>query len=412
MGENMTKKILSKLISIIMKERRKIAVLESKDTNKPLEQSLSEVDEGLNILRYFENQEIVWKINSISGSIQRYPLGTCLFILPFNYPFLLSCWKIAPCLATNNICWIKPSPHTPNSIKYVAEKLNEPEFLQVFNLNEDETIRLINNVDHVGFIGGDIGARAIWNASYGKSVSIEASGCNPLIIGKDFNFDLMNIVADAILTNAGQNCCKPSLIFVPKSIYEKFEISLCNFCEKYPIIPLSNEVVFDKFNLDTKNLELHPAVKKIVVKSQFLQNHVFSTNPILYKFNECIEDKAPLFKEIFGPTTTLILYDNLTEVLKILETNKYKLALGVFSSNTAWALDIISKLKYGMNWINAYNNCPPDLSFGGSEFSGTVWSKDLGRQSMYCLTKQISVYNTFIDTKRNGNDRESVDDNS
>ncbi len=377
------------IIDIATKHQHIIAELDSKDTYKPLQQSLQEVKDGIKVLEFCALQKHIFnKMTTENGYIYRAPLGNCLFILPFNYPFLLFCWKVGPALSAGNSCIVKPSPYTPSSASYIANMLKEPDILQVVQTSEQETINLIKSdtVDHVGFIGGQEGAKAIWNASYGKSMSIESSGCSVLIVHKSAKCEqVASIVTDAVLENAGQNCCKPSFVLLPKRKLKYLCDKISMAMSQYKLIPLINDKQKEIFD---KKIALRSKMYKYlkIPKQNGLSNFV---NPRLFVSSKelAIED----YEEIFGPTCIIIPYDNMSQIDAIMSSNKQRLAMGILSKDLQFASNLIHKYRFGINWINSYNTCPPDVCFGGSQLSGTSWSKDLGLESIYGLTRLYSI---------------------
>ena len=387
------KNVLRKLISFITKNKEIIASIESKDTQKPIEQSICEVEDGVKVLEYYNRLQIQMKVVSESGTTYRVPLGNALFILPFNYPFLLACWKIGPALATGNSCWIKPSPYAPNSIKYVLDEINEPNIIKCVLATNEETLALVKNpnVHHIGFIGGQEAAQIIWRNAYGKSIGIEASGCNAIVVDEDVPKNAVETITDAVLTNAGQNCCKPSHIFIPKSKIEELVPKLQFAFSRYPLIPLINDIQKSKYIkniefLDNSSFTLLPIDSST---SPFSKNSSF-VPPKLFLYNKT-RPSPYFYNEIFGPVTIIIPYSSVTQLDAIIMPNTNKLAFGVLSTNPHFAHNLIHKYHHGINWVNQYNICYPDLCFGGALLSGSSWHKDLGIEAAHGLTKQFSV---------------------
>lgn len=184
----------------ILEYKEEFAKLLTLEQGKPLSQSTTEVDLGTTWLKAFSQMELAEELleeNDERKIIQRYtPLGVCCGIVPWNYPILLACGKIAPALSTGNTIIIKPSPYTPYcdlKLVEIGRKFFPPGVLQVLSGGEDLGPMLTEHpdIDKISFTGSTVTGKKVMEscAKTLKRMTLELGGNDAAIICEDVDIE-------------------------------------------------------------------------------------------------------------------------------------------------------------------------------------------------------------------------------
>jgi acyl-CoA reductase-like NAD-dependent aldehyde dehydrogenase len=408
-------KILFKLADLIEKHAATLATLETLDMGKPFSTAVEDMIFGAKFLRYYGGyaDKIAGRTPPIDGDYFTYtrlePVGVCAGILPWNYPLMLLCWKLGPCLAAGCTVVFKPAEQTPLTALHFGSLVLEagvpPGVINIvpgYGPTAGAALTRHMDVDKVSFTGStDIG-RLIMKAageSNLKKVTLELGGKSPNIVFADCT-DLdyaVEVSHAALFGNMGQSCCAGSRTYVQDAIYDEFV--------KRSVERAKKRTVGDPF--DSKN-ESGPQVdedqfKKILTlinsgkeqgaklecggdrhgnKGYFIQPTVFSN----------VTDEMRIAKEeIFGPVQQILRFKTLEEVVDRSNKTSYGLAGAVFTKDIDKALTIANSLRAGSVWINCYDIIGPQAPFGGYKESG------IGREHAeegikeYCEVKTVTI---------------------
>ncbi|CAH2312752.1 4-trimethylaminobutyraldehyde dehydrogenase [Pelobates cultripes] len=322
---------------------------------------------------------------------RREPLGVCVGIGAWNYPFQIACWKAGPALACGNAMVYKPSPFTPISVVMLAEILAEAGApTGLFNVvqggaSTGEFLCKHPDVAKVSFTGSvPTGSKIMEMASQGiKPVTLELGGKSPLIIFPDS--DLENAVNGAMMANfltQGQVCCNGTRVFVHRDILEKFTESVVKkvktikigdpLLENTRMGPLINRPHMEKVLGFLKTAREQGA--KILIGGEpytpedpKLKGGYYISPCVL---GNCRDDMTCVKEEIFGPVMSILSFETEEEALERANNTTYGLAGGVFTSDIQRAHRVAAALQAGMCFINNYNVSPVELPFGGYKRSG------------------------------------------
>ena len=220
--------VLLKIADNIEKNIVELAQLEALDNGKPFSHAIMDVGFSLEILKYYAGwtDKIMGDTIPISGPYFCYtreePVGVCGQIVPWNFPFLMSVFKIAPALACGNTVVLKPAEQTPLTALRLGELIMEsgvPEgvvnILPGFGETAGDALVRHRGVDKIAFTGStDVGRKIISNGGI-KRVSLELGGKNPLIVLNDADLDNAVMFAHlAAFVNSGQACLSGSRTYV------------------------------------------------------------------------------------------------------------------------------------------------------------------------------------------------------
>lgn len=222
--------ILFQVATLLQNHREEFAELDTLDGGKPYREAMGDVDDAIACFRYYAGlvtkpQGGVYQVSDGFGPMHSFcmyePVGVCAQITPWNYPLLMSVWKLAPALAAGNSCILKPSEHAPLSTIRLFEILEEAGIpagaanLVLGNGPEVGAVLAASNlVDMITFTGSTATGQEIARAATGnlKKVGLELGGKSPNVIFADADFEgAIEWAMIGIFFNAGQVCSAGSL---------------------------------------------------------------------------------------------------------------------------------------------------------------------------------------------------------
>ena len=310
------------------------------------------------------------------GYIYKEPYGVVLIIGPWNYPFLLTMQPLVGAIASGNCVICKPSENSCNVskvIKKIIDELKFDELVYVIEGDKSVAIELLEErFDYIFFTGGEkVGQIVLEKASkYLTPVTLELGGKSPCIVDKDADLDIASrrIVWGKYI-NAGQTCVAPDYVCVHRSIHDKF---LEKVIDKIKSFYYEDNKLSINFPYIINNAHLQRLLRLIDYnKVVFGGNHydltIEPTVLDMVTFNDDV-----MKEEIFGPIMPIIVYDDLDELLKIIEKKEKPLAFYYFSNDLKKAKELIKTISFGGGCINdtIMHLTNPNLPFGGVGKSG------------------------------------------
>ncbi|KAG0168949.1 hypothetical protein DFQ28_011384 [Apophysomyces sp. BC1034] len=380
-----------------------IAEIEMLQTGKPLDDAVYEVKDTVDCLRYFAGYaDKSFAQSHHEAGIHAFticePLGVVGLVTSFNYPLLLTGWKLGPALAAGNSAIIKPAPQTPLSTLALAQLATDilPEgVLSVLPGGVEVGQALLNGVDKLSFTGSTPSGQSIMRSAASRltPLTLECGGKNAVIVLDDADLsEAASHVAAGAFSNAGQNCCAVSRVLVHEDVHDAFVDALQKETMKWGPVghgdndyhygPLIDEVQYDRVQNHIKKATTQPRFTgETLHEGYYVPPTVFTQ----------VDDNDPLAREeIFGPVLSVLTpFDTITSAIQRANKSPYGLAGAVFSKDYRKAYQVVSQLKVGFTWINTYNVMPPYTSFGGRNLSG--YGKDLGPSAMkeFTFTKSV-----------------------
>lgn len=233
--------ILLKIADIIEENLAELAKIDSMDNGKPLREAEGDIDDGVHTFRYYAGlikapYGGVYDVNSNFGTMHSYmvhePVGVCAQITPWNYPFLMAVWKLAPALAAGNSIVFKPSSDTMLSTIRLFEIFEEaglPKGTVNLVMGPGGTVGDLmassEDVDMVTFTGSTAVGQSIMRAAASnvKKIGLELGGKSPNVIFADADFEgAVEWAMVGIFFNQGEVCSAGSRIIIEESIKDKF----------------------------------------------------------------------------------------------------------------------------------------------------------------------------------------------
>lgn len=386
-------RLLYKLADLIERDATYLASLETLDNGKPFIHSYP-VDLALSIktFRYMAGwaDKDHGKTLPVDGPYMAYtrhePVGICGQITPWNFPLLMTSWKLAPALAMGNTVVLKPAEQTPLTSLYVAELIKEagfpPGVVNVVPGFGDAGAAIVANqdVDKVAFTGStEVGKLIQQNSGVGnlKRVTLELGGKSPNIILADVDIEkAVEAAHSAVYFNQGQVCCAGSRTFVQESIYDEFVERSIERAKKrvvgdpfHPDTEQGPQIDEDQFNKILSLIkEGEKQGAKLVYGGQKHSDEGYYVQPTV--FADVEDHHIVATEEIFGPVQQLMKFKDLDEILVRANSSNYGLAAAVFSRDIDKVNYLVQGLKAGTVWVNCYNVFSPQAPFGGFKDSG------------------------------------------
>lgn len=409
-------RILNKIADLIDENKEFLAMVETVDNGKPIRETLSlDIPLAAQHFRYFagailsdEGSLNKMDENTISLVI-REPLGLVGQIIPWNFPFLMAAWKLAPVLAAGDCTVIKPSSSTSLSLLELMKLIGDIVPAGVINLITGSGSRSGQYIlDHPGFDklaftgSTDVGYN-VARAAADKLIpaTLELGGKSANIFFDDCDMDIaLEGALTGILFNQGQVCCAGSRIFVQESFYDEFIEKLR---EKF-----KNVKVGLPWLADTQlGAQINEGQRKKVMsyikigleegatlctggeapQDSLLKNGSYTLPTLL---TNVTNDMRVAREEIFGPVAVVIKFKDEDDLIKMANDSEYGLGGGVFTKNINRALRVAEALETGRVWVNHYNSIPEGAPFGGYKKSG------IGRETHKMILDAYSQVKNII----------------
>lgn len=411
---NERKKLLHKIADAIAARAEEIAFVESMDTGQALKFMSKAALRGAENFRFFadrapearDGKSLIAKDQL--NITMRTPIGPVGIITPWNTPFMLSTWKIAPALAAGCTIVHKPaelSPLTARLLIEIAEEAGLPKgvwnLVNGFGEEAGKALTEHPDIKAIGFVGESKTGSAIMRqgAATLKRVHFELGGKNPVIVFADADLER---AADAaifmIYSLNGERCTSSSRLLVEASIYDAFTARIAEKASRIKIgHPLDPETVIGPL--------IHPDHEKKVSAYFDIARAEGATiaaggakydgpgggcyvQPTL--FTNARNDMRIAQEEIFGPVLTAIPFANEAEALALANDVQYGLTGYLWTSDIGRALRFTEAMETGMIWVNSENVRHLPTPFGGVKMSGIGrdggdWSFDF-----YMETKNIA----------------------
>ncbi|WP_129690751.1 aldehyde dehydrogenase family protein [Gottfriedia acidiceleris] len=408
---------LFKIADKIEEYQDELTKLETLDNGKPNREAGFDVADAAACFRYYAG--LITKpdgftyhvADPMQAMVVREPIGVCGLIVPWNYPLLMSIWKIAPALAAGNTIVFKPSevtPVTPKKLFEIFEEVGLPQGVANMVMGAGPVvgneIAANPDVDMVSFTGGTKTGKHIMKtaADTMKKVSLELGGKSPNIIFADADFETaVDYALFGIYAGSGQVCSAGSRILVEESIYDRFVERFVERAKKIKVGP--GDVAETEMGPLVSKEHLEKVLSYIQIGKEEGARLACGGNRIekdgLEKgyfveptvFVDVEQNMRIVQEEIFGPVVCIQKFKSEEEALKLANGTVYGLAGAVFSKDGAKALRVIKKLRSGITWINSYHPTYNEAPWGGYKQSGVGRSLGTFGLEEFQEIKQINI---------------------
>ncbi len=371
------------------------ATIEALDCGKIYNQAIGDIQNFIDTFRYFAdlsqavNYRQVIAVRKHEAWVSRHPWGACGFIIPWNFPFLLAGWGLAPALAAGNTCVLKPAEDTPLSALYLCRVIQELELLPAGVLNvvtgfgETAGAALSQNPKfrRMSFTGSPEVGRLVAEAA-GRNlipVKCELGGKGAAVIFNDVDIqETAEKLVQAITFHTGQVCCDATRWLIQRDIYDDF-VDEC-------ITRMKSVQV--GYQMD-ENSQMGPLVssKQRSRVLGYLQKGVADGADLILEGGEAqVPGKKGFYvkpallagslnnvaarEEIFGPVAFLAPFSTEEEGLRLANDTEYGLGNSVWSRDLQRCARVAEAFTAGNGWINAHNVIVHGVPYGGVGKSG------------------------------------------
>ncbi|WP_289001636.1 aldehyde dehydrogenase family protein [uncultured Megasphaera sp.] len=410
-------KILLKIADIIDENKEHLAMIETLDNGKPIRETLNvDIPAAADHFRYFagairtqEGRAVMLDNNTMSIVLHE-PIGVVGQIVPWNFPFLMAAWKLAPVLAAGCTTVIKPSSSTSLSVLELMRLIGDVVPAGVINVITGKGSKsgqyLLDHPDlqKLAFTGSTEVGRGVYKAAMDKLIpaTLELGGKSANIFFEDAKWDMaMDGAQLGILFNQGQVCCAGSRIFVQESIYDKFVNELAARFQRVKVgLPWDpetqmgsqiNEAQVKKI-LDYVEIGKQEGARLVCGGERATENGLDKgcfIKPTI--FADVKNDMRIAQEEIFGPVVCIIPFKDESDVIAMANDSEYGLGGGVWTRDINRAIRVCRAIETGRMWVNTYNSIPAGAPFGGYKLSGIGRETDKIILEHYTQTKNIMI---------------------
>ena len=330
------------------------------------------------------HEERTWDAKNMRNLVQRMPAGPAVVITPWNAPFMLSTWKLAPALAAGNSVIHKPAEWSPLSAALLAELAIQAGFPPgAYNLvqgvGEEVGAALVANpgVKRITFTGSPETGRIIGRAAATDLVpfTAELGGKGPLIVFADADIDAAAHRAAWQFDDSGQVCLAGTRLLVEASIREEF---LTKFHAHVDALvlgdPRDDGTDIGPLVHPDHRANVHGFVERAAAAGDTIVRGGEMADGSLHYLPTLIEpasnDSEVVQREIFGPVLTFQTFADEAEALELANSTDYGLSAIVFTTSAERAERVGRALRTGLVWVNTFLVRDLTAPFGGCGISG------------------------------------------
>jgi len=416
MGAHERGRIVWRLGDLIQQHLDEMSKLESLCTGKTMfDSGKVEIPFAAEVFRYFGG----WasKIHGDTLAIRpgaftftlRQPVGVVGAIVPWNFPFLLSSWKIAPALAAGNTMVLKPASQTPLTALKFAELCQEAGLPEgVFNVvtgpGGKVGMAMVRDprVDKIAFTGSTEVGKQIMREAAGtlKRLSLELGGKSPNIVFADADMEAaVRGAMTGIFYNKGEVCAAGSRLFLEQSVHDEFMSKLTDRVKTLKVgDPMDKATrmgpVVSKQQMETVLSYIEAGKREgaeVVAgggRAQVGNGKGFFVEPTI--FDRVTNSMKIAREEIFGPVLSVIPFRSVEDGIAQGNQTSYGLAAAVWTRDVSKALRAAKAIRAGTVWVNAYNLFDAALPFGGFKESG--FGREMGSVGLDGYTEVKTVW--------------------
>jgi 5-carboxymethyl-2-hydroxymuconic-semialdehyde dehydrogenase len=412
-------RVLNKIADAIEARGTEIAAVETFDTGLPVTQAQGQAARAAENFRFFADVIVAQHEEAFSspgqlGYVLRTPVGVAGLITPWNTPFMLETWKLAPALAAGCTVVLKPAEWTPLSACLLPDIMAEagvPDgvFNIVHGVGEVAGAALVEHpgVPLISFTGETTTGQTIMASAAAslKGLSMELGGKSQCVIFADADLDLaVDSALFGVFSLNGERCTAGSRILAERAVYDSLVARLAARAERISVGPPSDPAT----EIGALVHEEHYARVMSYVRAGVREgarlvaggarpagltsgNYLAAT-----VFADVTPDMRIFAEEIFGPVVCVTPFTTEEEAVSLANDTRYGLAAYIWTSDLRRAHRVASAVDAGMTWVNSHNVRDLRTPFGGVKASGV--GQEGGQHSIDFYTSSRIVHVALGDT--------------
>jgi acyl-CoA reductase-like NAD-dependent aldehyde dehydrogenase len=384
-----------------------LALLEARNTGKPLGSARGEMGMVVDTFRYYAGapERLMGDTIPVAGGQAftiREPLGVVGLIVPWNFPLTIAAWKLGPALAAGNTVVLKPAELTPlTALRFeqlVLEAGIAPGVVNVVaGYGPIAGARLVEHPDvaKIAFTGSTAVGRSIAASAAQtiKRVTLELGGKSANIIFADADLEKAAAAAPwAVFDNAGQDCCARSRLLVEASVVDRFLELMRPHVEAFkvgdPLDPSSDMGPLISAKQRDRVASFVGPDAPVAYRGSAPDGPGFWFPPTVLA---PVDPQSPAVREeIFGPVVAVVPFKDEEQAVSIANDTIYGLSGSIWTRDGSRALRVARAVETGVLSINSNSSVRVSTPFGGFKQSG--YGRELGPHATDAYTETKTIY--------------------
>jgi aldehyde dehydrogenase (NAD+) len=407
--------ILRRVGELIRRDREEFALLESRDTGKPLAQARADTDVAARYFEYYANTMEAFFGRALPpngdfiASTRHVPYGVTGHIIPWNYPLQIGCRTVAPSIAVGNCAVVKPAEDAPLSVIKVAQTALEAGLPGgVFNVvpglgsEAGAALAAHRGIDHLSFTGSVVVGSIVAHAAADNvvPVALELGGKSPNIVFPDADLDAaVPVIVRSMIQNAGQTCSAGSRLLVHAAVHDELVAALDAALAAVRIGPGPEDLDLGPLISAKQRDRVTGMVSRAVdwgARQIGGPGRIETPGAGFYFPPTLFTDVDPgseiAREEVFGPVAAATTFESTEDAVQLANGTDYGLIAAVWTKSLDIAHVMAEEIRAGQVYINSYGaGGGVEYTFGGFKKSGYGREKGFDALGEFCQTKTIVV---------------------
>ncbi|WP_083441238.1 aldehyde dehydrogenase family protein [Nitriliruptor alkaliphilus] len=410
--------VLHRLSQLVRVHTEELAQLEARDAGKPIAAARGEMGSVATTFAYYAGAADKVGGQTLPGHADgtlltfREPLGVCAAIVPWNFPLVITAWKVAPALAMGNTVVVKPAELTPLTALRLAELATEAGLPDgVLNVVPgpgskvgDALVRhpLVRKVSFTG--STEVGTRVMQAAAEDITrVSLELGGKSANLVFADADLEAcVDSSVFSVFDNAGQDCCARSRMLIERDVFDEFVERFVDRVERLRVGPTGDEAteigpLISPGQRESVEAHLQGALEdgaRCLTGGQRPDGPLADGNYLVPAVLVGAEPAARIVQEeVFGPVVALLPFDDEPEAVALANDSVYGLSGSIWTRDVGRALRVARHVETGMLSVNTSSSVHIEAPFGGMKQSGIGREQGLPALDHYSELKSVFIAN-------------------